>query len=624
MKALLCSVVLLFLIGDVLAQNVYQIRADTVRIHNTCGTAELVLENSTQDTLGFLYNKGKGRTEFRRIQLQRIGASQLAIVGQDTLDLGFDKYGDTAYVSKRRTLTVTGGSGISVSPSAAQDLSANRLWTITNTGVTSVNGAIGAVTVAPASGSASYINNQAGTAQTANFWISGSGVANSPFLTNVGVGSGTASHYGLRSTGAVLRFTLGLAGIESGSTSGANFNIWRYNDEGGLVGSTLDINRSTGVVNFATIPTIAGSAVWYASNHAAGSPFTLSLPGATVLSAINTNAAGHVTQLSTRTLTAADIGAAPASTSGNYIQNQSAADQAASFRVSGTARMTGSVDIGSTSLMIRGGGDPGYGFSNIAYIRFTNSDGTTRKGYVGDASSGNSDMYLTSDSGSVRLVPQNGNSGSLNVQGTTMDYSGGQLFLNNGTANQLLFNNIGVGRPAFTVRSKGAKVILFPSTTASTVDYALGMDSNYIWNCVPQRSHIYGFRWYGGNSQIAGLDGIGNMLLAGQITAATFVQSSLRTLKEDIRPFSQSALDIIEKVQVRTFKFKEGSTGRTNIGFIADEVPDEMASPQRQGVDQTNTVALLVKAVQELTEQNKALQQEVNEMKQLLEAKNAQ
>lgn len=88
MRVLLLAVTGLMLTISCFAQNIYQIRADSVRIYNTCDTAELVLENRTQDTLGFLYNKGKGRTEFRRLQLQKIGNNQLAITGQDTLDLG--------------------------------------------------------------------------------------------------------------------------------------------------------------------------------------------------------------------------------------------------------------------------------------------------------------------------------------------------------------------------------------------------------------------------------------------------------------------------------------------------------------------------------------------------------
>jgi hypothetical protein len=47
------------------AQFIYKIKADSVLITNDSCTAELNLENSTKHVLGFLYNKGNGRTEFR-------------------------------------------------------------------------------------------------------------------------------------------------------------------------------------------------------------------------------------------------------------------------------------------------------------------------------------------------------------------------------------------------------------------------------------------------------------------------------------------------------------------------------------------------------------------------------
>lgn len=87
MKILLLILASLILTTCCLAQNIYQIRADSVRIYNTCDTAELILENHTQDTLGFLFNKGKGRTEFKRLQLATVGSNSIAIVGQDTLEL---------------------------------------------------------------------------------------------------------------------------------------------------------------------------------------------------------------------------------------------------------------------------------------------------------------------------------------------------------------------------------------------------------------------------------------------------------------------------------------------------------------------------------------------------------
>ena len=64
---------------------IYKIKADSVRIYNDSCTAELILENRTKDTLGFLYNKGNGRTEFRRA-LTALGGMRY-LIGRDTLDL---------------------------------------------------------------------------------------------------------------------------------------------------------------------------------------------------------------------------------------------------------------------------------------------------------------------------------------------------------------------------------------------------------------------------------------------------------------------------------------------------------------------------------------------------------
>ncbi|MBO9204517.1 MULTISPECIES: hypothetical protein [Niastella] len=73
-------------IGHVsLAQYVYTIKADSVKITNTCDTAELIIENHTQMVPGFLFNKGRGRTEFRRV-MHGINDT-LVMIGPDTLRL---------------------------------------------------------------------------------------------------------------------------------------------------------------------------------------------------------------------------------------------------------------------------------------------------------------------------------------------------------------------------------------------------------------------------------------------------------------------------------------------------------------------------------------------------------
>lgn len=87
MKTYLLTIGLLVFNLLAYSQNIYQIRADSVRIYNDCDTAELIIENHTQMVPGFLYNKGRGRTEFRRMRLLNLGNGLISIGDQDTLDL---------------------------------------------------------------------------------------------------------------------------------------------------------------------------------------------------------------------------------------------------------------------------------------------------------------------------------------------------------------------------------------------------------------------------------------------------------------------------------------------------------------------------------------------------------
>ena len=73
---------------------------------------------------------------------------------------------NTSYVPTTRTLTITAGSGVSVTPNTAQSLSANISWTITNTGVRSVNGSTGDITI--------DVN---GNLKTGSFTASGNGTS---------------------------------------------------------------------------------------------------------------------------------------------------------------------------------------------------------------------------------------------------------------------------------------------------------------------------------------------------------------------------------------------------------------------------------------------------------------
>jgi hypothetical protein len=85
MKRILFLLLLPCLEQTLHAQYVYTIKADSVKITNSCDTAELIIENHTQTVPGFLFNKGRGRTEFRR-PLQWVN-DNLYLIGADSLKL---------------------------------------------------------------------------------------------------------------------------------------------------------------------------------------------------------------------------------------------------------------------------------------------------------------------------------------------------------------------------------------------------------------------------------------------------------------------------------------------------------------------------------------------------------
>ncbi|WP_423737733.1 tail fiber domain-containing protein [Chitinophaga caseinilytica] len=268
-------------------------------------------------------------------------------------------------------------------------------------------------------------------------------------------------------------------------------------------------------------------------------------------------------------------------------------------RANGNAKFSRQLISGSGSGIL--GNGPGI----TAYSWFGFFDNASKRyGYIGKGSNASKDMHLYSDSGNVVLMASG--KSALTVDTAKAGFNGGTLQLTNGTSNVLMYTGGGLGAPAFTTRSPGTKIVFNAALTGISVDYGMGLEASNVW--FSTATAATGFKWYAATTNIATLAGSGNFTVTGSSTATAFYQSSLRSLKKDIQPFQSSALGILGKAQVRTFIFKADSTGHRNIGFIADEVPAEMATPDRNGVDQASTVGLLVKAVQELEAKNNKLE----------------
>src|SRR5689334_20198491 len=85
MKKITLLLIVAFAMAKSHAQYIHVIKADSVLITKDFSSAELNLENSTKHIKGFLYNKGNGRTEFRKfVKLN----DTTFVMGSDSLIIG--------------------------------------------------------------------------------------------------------------------------------------------------------------------------------------------------------------------------------------------------------------------------------------------------------------------------------------------------------------------------------------------------------------------------------------------------------------------------------------------------------------------------------------------------------
>ncbi|MBC9913365.1 tail fiber domain-containing protein [Chitinophaga varians] len=512
------------------AQQTYQIRADSVRIYSACDTAELIIENHTQRVPGFLFNKGNGRTEFRKLQLKTLGANLLSIIGQDTVDLS--PWGDTRY-----------------------DLANTNYWKI------------------PDKVTAPFeqwpMHKVIGYDQYAG--------VDMPYLSNQAFQSiGQNTYY----NGLVVR--TGSTGFDmavnwDGELEGPNGVFFRVKDDTKPYWSKWrevlfkDYADTFFIRNQKTVPQVAH--LWISGAAKIGDSIVLAKYKNNVAgdSVLTTDAAGN-------------------------LKLKLAGSGSDFYTVDGALTTNRIVNVGKRSLLFKG------------------------------VNSATDSTYMFFRSDGVKL-------GTLNdptIQGgaseiSTNRYAGVQMTWSKGdTTAYILANKYGVG----TVYAKGIYTTLTNNVTSNAIylNYLKGKDDingpAISISFALDSSRISFFKsnspLMDTNDTLFYVTKYGDAKINGTLEVTGIYQSSQRKLKKDIQPFSKSALDIINKASVQTFKYKADKNGITHIGFIAEDAPEEMVAPQRTGVDQANTMALLVKAMQEMNQKVESLQQEVTALKKEL------
>jgi hypothetical protein len=105
----------------------------------------------------------------------------------------------------------------------------------------------------------------------------------------------------------------------------------------------------------------------------------------------------------------------------------------------------------------------------------------------------------------------------------------------------------------------------------------------------------------------------GNILTASgaSMTGGVWTNASSRLLKKDIRPLpTDEAMETLAALAPVTFKYKADDE-QQHVGFIAEDVPDLVATKDRKGLSAMDIVAVLAKVVQQqqaqLSDQRKEL-----------------
>lgn len=87
----------------------------------------------------------------------------------------------------------------------------------------------------------------------------------------------------------------------------------------------------------------------------------------------------------------------------------------------------------------------------------------------------------------------------------------------------------------------------------------------------------------------------GNVSISGSL-----IQGSSKKLKENITELSsKEALETLKDLNPVKFKYKADTEKTHHIGFIAEDVPELVATPDRNGLSSMDIVGILTKVVQE-------------------------
>jgi len=114
-------------------------------------------------------------------------------------------------------------------------------------------------------------------------------------------------------------------------------------------------------------------------------------------------------------------------------------------------------------------------------------------------------------------------------------------------------------------------------------------------------------------TKVAAFDADGNARMPGKVHAESFETTSTRSAKTDIAALpAQEAFKVLEGLTSVSYEFKR--SGEKHLGFIAEDVPDEVANADHTSVKMGDIISVLACCVKE---QQKTIQQLTERLEKL-------
>jgi len=112
------------------------------------------------------------------------------------------------------------------------------------------------------------------------------------------------------------------------------------------------------------------------------------------------------------------------------------------------------------------------------------------------------------------------------------------------------------------------------------------------------QTSLGGYEFGGIDGTIMTLSANGNCTINGTCSATDFNSTSLRAMKENIRDYSASALELIKATKIVAFDFIDGP--KDKVGFVADDTDSTLSTKNNDSMDHSNSIGVLMKGMQEL------------------------